>query len=196
MTRVIFTKNITLYFGVTPALLLFWPYVILTGHYLWHKEAVMIFCAGGFLASAGIFLAVRRRYFTELGPGRLIAGILALGLGHRRPGDDAAPGRMGGAHQLQVLCLVMASPFAALWCSLHSARRRRCWLALAKRGLWRRGGSAPLAAVRRHLHVGARCARSGSAEGGVVWRQSTWWRLWAAAPRSAGVRPRGGARIL
>ena len=33
-----------LYFGVSPALLLFWPWVALTGHYLFHKQAVLIFC--------------------------------------------------------------------------------------------------------------------------------------------------------
>ncbi len=36
-----------MYFGVTPALLLFWPYVALTGHYLFHRQAVAIFCAAG-----------------------------------------------------------------------------------------------------------------------------------------------------
>ncbi len=32
-----------LYFGVTPAVVLFWPYVVLTGHYLSDKAAVVIF---------------------------------------------------------------------------------------------------------------------------------------------------------
>ncbi len=50
-----------LYFGVTPALVLFWPYAALTGHYLWHKEAVVVFCATGFLASVGLLCAVWRR---------------------------------------------------------------------------------------------------------------------------------------
>jgi hypothetical protein len=31
------------YFGVTPALVLFWPYAALTGHYLWHKDAVVVY---------------------------------------------------------------------------------------------------------------------------------------------------------
>jgi hypothetical protein len=34
-----------LYFGVTPVLVLFWPYVTLTGHYLSDKDAVVIFFA-------------------------------------------------------------------------------------------------------------------------------------------------------
>src|SRR5579862_7590730 len=40
-----------LYFGVTPALILFWPFVALTGHYLSHRLAAVIFCAIGFLTS-------------------------------------------------------------------------------------------------------------------------------------------------
>jgi len=35
--------KIYLYFGVTPALVLFWPYASLTGHYLSDKDAVVIF---------------------------------------------------------------------------------------------------------------------------------------------------------
>jgi len=37
-----------LYFGVTPALILFWPFAALTGHYLFHRQAVAIFCALAF----------------------------------------------------------------------------------------------------------------------------------------------------
>ena len=43
-----------LYFGVTPAVVLFWPYAALTGHYLLHKDAVVIFFSAGFLAEAWI----------------------------------------------------------------------------------------------------------------------------------------------
>ena len=69
-----------LYFGVTPALVLFWPYAALTGHYLWHKDAVVVFCATGFLASAGLLYLIWRRYFPEVGLAVAAAGTLALGL--------------------------------------------------------------------------------------------------------------------
>ena len=36
-----------LYFGVTPALVLFWPYAALTGHYLPDNDAVVIFLHWG-----------------------------------------------------------------------------------------------------------------------------------------------------
>ena len=69
-----------LHYGVTPALVLFWPYAVLTGHYLWHKEAVVVFCATGFLASVGLLCAVWRRWFPGIGVGVVAAGALALGL--------------------------------------------------------------------------------------------------------------------
>ncbi|MGO9243639.1 MAG: hypothetical protein ACLQDC_02575, partial [Verrucomicrobiia bacterium] len=55
-----------LYFGVTPAVVLFWPYVALTGHYLFYRQAVTIFCAVGFLASMGILVGLWRRHFAEV----------------------------------------------------------------------------------------------------------------------------------
>src|ERR1700693_3709840 len=41
--------KVYLYFGVTPALILLWPFAALTGHYLYDGQAVVIFCALGFL---------------------------------------------------------------------------------------------------------------------------------------------------
>ena len=58
-----------LYFGVTPAVVLFWPYVALTGHYLSQKDAAVIFCVVGFLASVGLLCALWRRYFAEVSVG-------------------------------------------------------------------------------------------------------------------------------
>ena len=68
-----------LYFGVTPALVLFWPYAILTGHYLPEKDAVIFFFALGFLAAAGLLRAVWRRYFPEASIWVAAAGIFTLG---------------------------------------------------------------------------------------------------------------------
>ena len=69
-----------LYFGITPALVLFWPYKALTGHYLLHAAAVAIFCSVGFLASAGLLRVLGQRYFAEVGVGVVTSGTLGLGL--------------------------------------------------------------------------------------------------------------------
>ena len=68
-----------LYFGITPALLLFWPVVALTGHYVFDSQAVAIFCAVGFLATVGLLHALWRRYFPEVSVAVVAAGALALG---------------------------------------------------------------------------------------------------------------------
>jgi tetratricopeptide (TPR) repeat protein len=49
-----------LYFGVTPAVVLFWPYAALTGQYLPQQDAGLIFCAVGFLAGAGLPMLMSR----------------------------------------------------------------------------------------------------------------------------------------
>jgi hypothetical protein len=69
-----------LYFGVTPALVLFWPYVLLTGHYLPQKAAAICFCSIGFLAGVGLLCALWRRYFAEVNVVVVAAGALAMGL--------------------------------------------------------------------------------------------------------------------
>lgn len=69
-----------LYFGVTPALALFWPYAILTGHYLSARCAVAIFFALGFLAIGWLLCDVRQRYFPKTSFGAFAPGIFILGL--------------------------------------------------------------------------------------------------------------------
>jgi Flp pilus assembly protein TadD len=118
-----------LYFGVTPALMLFWPYAALTGHYLLHRDAVVIFFSAGFLAGAGLLWAVWRRYFKESGVGVLAAGMLALGLANFAPAIlgrcDVYEVAVGCGYALTMLAL------AGVWLALHEERRRWRWLAAA-----------------------------------------------------------------
>jgi tetratricopeptide (TPR) repeat protein len=118
-----------LYFGITPALVLFGPYAALTGHYLLHKDAVVIFCSVGFLASAGLLWAMWRRYFAEVGLAVIAAGTLALGLAAFipmiLPRCDVYEVAISCGYALTMLAL------AAIWCALHQPRRRGWWLAAA-----------------------------------------------------------------
>jgi Flp pilus assembly protein TadD len=118
-----------LYFGVTPALALFWPYVAVTGHYLLHRDAAVIFFSAGFLAGAGLLWAVWRRYFKESGVGTLAAGTLALGLGNFVPPIlgrcDVYEVAVGCGYALTMLAL------GGVWCAMQDERRRWRWLAAA-----------------------------------------------------------------
>jgi tetratricopeptide (TPR) repeat protein len=118
-----------LYFGVTPAVLLFWPYVTLTGHYLFFKEAVVFFCVVGFLASVGLLRAIWRRYFPEVSVGVVAAGTLALGLTTFVPSllarCDVYEVAISCGYALTMLAL------AAVWKALDESPKRSGWLAAA-----------------------------------------------------------------
>jgi tetratricopeptide (TPR) repeat protein len=118
-----------LYFGVTPAVVLFWPYVALTGHYLPQKDAGVIFCVVGFLVSVGLLCALWRRYFAEISVAVVAAGTLALGLATFTPLLLARC----DVHEVSVLCgyaLTMLA-LAAIWNAVHEPERRCRWLAAA-----------------------------------------------------------------
>lgn len=118
-----------LYFGVTPALILFWPFVALTGHYLFHREAVPIFCAIGFLASVGLLYALWRRYFSEVSVWAVAACALALGLA------TGVPVLLARAeiYEVAISCAYMLTVLvlAATWKALHKPERSVWWLAVA-----------------------------------------------------------------
>jgi tetratricopeptide (TPR) repeat protein len=118
-----------LYFGITPALILFWPYVVLTGHYLFQRQAVAIFCAIGFLANVGLLGALWRRYFAEVSVAVVAASALALGLATGVPvllsECEVYQAAISCGYMLTMLAL------AAIWCALHESERRWKWLAAA-----------------------------------------------------------------
>jgi tetratricopeptide (TPR) repeat protein len=130
-----------LYFGVTPALVLFWPYVALTGHYLLHKNAVVIFYASGFLIAAGLLRAVWRRYFPEVSIWVVALGILTLG---------SATGILEVLSRCDVYEVARSCGYAftmlalaAIWGALHGPKRRVLWLLLASLAYGLAVGSRP-----------------------------------------------------
>jgi tetratricopeptide (TPR) repeat protein len=130
-----------LYFGVTPALVLFWPFAALTGRYLLHRQAVTIFCAIGFLASVGSLGAVWRRYFAEVSIGVVMACTLALGLA------TGAPVLLSwaGVYEVPISCgyAFTMLALAAIWCALRESRNRSGWLATASVAYGLAVGSRP-----------------------------------------------------
>ena len=118
-----------LYFGVVPAIVMFWPFVALTGHYLPQKDASIVFCAVGFLASVGLLRALWRRYFAEVRVVVVAAGALALGLATLTPfllaRCEPTEVAISCGYALTMLAL------AAIWKALHESRKRSAWLAAA-----------------------------------------------------------------
>ena len=124
-----YNGKLYLYFGVTPAVVLFWPWVEMTGHDLSQKDAAVVFCVVGFLISAGLLRALWRRYFAEVNVAVVAAGTLALGLATLVPlmlshcGVWEVPVSCG--YSLTMLTL------AAIWKALHGPSHRGWWLAAA-----------------------------------------------------------------
>lgn len=118
-----------LYFGITPALVLFWPYAILTGHYLSQTSATVIFCSLGFLAAAGIVYQAWRRYFPQANVWVAASGVLAIGF---------ATGILETLSSCDVYEVAVSCGFAfamlalaAIWCAWHQPERKISWLLLA-----------------------------------------------------------------
>jgi tetratricopeptide (TPR) repeat protein len=119
-----------LYYGVTPAIMLFWPYVAVTGHYLFHRQAVLIFCTVGFLASVGLLGALWRRYFPEVRVAVVAACALALGLATGVPEQLSQPDFYEVAQSCGYMLMILA--LGAIWRALHESGGKKCrWLAAA-----------------------------------------------------------------
>ncbi len=69
-----------LYFGVVPAVLLFWPFKALTGWDLPLVWSAIFFGVGAYLASAWLWLRLVRDQFPRAGLVTKLAGVAALGL--------------------------------------------------------------------------------------------------------------------
>jgi hypothetical protein len=115
------------YFGVTPAIVLFWPYRELTGSYLHESRAVLLFCALGYLVSVGLALAAWRRYFPSVGAWAGAAIALVLGSVTTLPVFLVRP----GLYEVSISCgfaFTMLS-LAALWNAWHRPSGKAAWLA-------------------------------------------------------------------
>ena len=141
-----------LYHGVTPALILFWPFAALTGRYLLHRQAVAIFCAVGFLASTGLLYALWRRYFAEVSAVVVTACAVALGLA-TGASTVVAGGCLSGADLLRVY-----ADHAGAGGHLVCVARAGLGVSVAvggECGLRAGSGSAALIVVRRSHPAGA-----------------------------------------
>lgn len=71
-----------LYFGVTPVLLLFAPWKILTGIYLTEVVGSAVFATIGFLLSVRLWRRLKQDLYPELAPSWTAFGVLVLGWGN------------------------------------------------------------------------------------------------------------------
>ena len=124
-----YNGRLYIYFGVTPALILLWPYVALTGQFLSYGQATVTFCALGFLTSVYLLYSLWRRYSAEVSVWVVATTAVALGLATGVPimlaRCDVYEVSISCGYALTMLAL------AAIWKALHESRRRLGWLAAA-----------------------------------------------------------------
>jgi tetratricopeptide (TPR) repeat protein len=128
-----------LYFGVTPALVLFWPCELITGHYLLHRQAVVIFFSLGFLLVTAMVHGIQRRYFSSVWV--MAAGLLALALG---------TGILEILSSCDVYEVAKSCGFAfvmlalfTVWAALNDPKRQLRWLLLGSLAYALAVGSRP-----------------------------------------------------
>lgn len=168
-----------LYFGVTPALVLFVPFRLLTGSFIDEGAASVCFATVGLLGMFGMLWAVRARYFSKAPQWVFVGALVGLGLANmmpallRRASIWEVP--ITGAHACAVLAL------AAIFRAIHSSARS-FWLACGSLALGAAVGGRPVyllgcAALLVPLIFWGKTA---------AWRQSAWRRaLWAAVGPAA-----------
>jgi tetratricopeptide (TPR) repeat protein len=121
-----FKGKLYLYFGVTPALVLCWPWVAVTGHYLSDRAAVAVFFAVGLAVIASLLFDIRRRYFPGTNPWMVGLSVLSMGIA-------VGLNLSGNVYEVAIVCgfafLMLA--LGAFWRALHEPQRRVFWLALA-----------------------------------------------------------------
>lgn len=74
-----------IYFGITPVVLLYLPFHLLTGSYLGDHAAVLCFALAGFLLSCGLLRSVIRDCFPRTTALMTLACVVALGLANMVP---------------------------------------------------------------------------------------------------------------
>jgi putative flippase GtrA len=125
-----FNGRYYLYFGVVPAVLLFWPYRVLMGSDLSFTFATFLYIEGAFLLSAWLWLRIVRDRFPRAGLLTKLAGPIVLGL---------CAGQLTLARRTSIWEMPIAAGHFHMVCFLASAylalRARRPWLALGAAAL-------------------------------------------------------------
>ncbi|HVT72521.1 MAG TPA: hypothetical protein VHD61_05245 [Lacunisphaera sp.] len=141
-----------LYFGVTPALVLFWPWTAVTGHDLPEPLAAMLLASAAFALSLGWLRTLRREFFPAAGwPVRLVA-VLLLGLGS----GYAVVLRRPMFYEIAIFSGVAAT-MGCLWCLTLAVRRTERtvrWLGAASLCAGLAAGSRPTLIPGAVLAVG------------------------------------------
>ena len=118
-----------LYFGVSPALLLFIPWHLLTGAWLAHWAAVVVLCTAGLLLNLSLAHAIKRTVLADSAPWLMAALTLILGLASYAPLLLARADMWEVPIAFNYACVSLA--LRCLWQALGDPGRPARWIAVA-----------------------------------------------------------------
>lgn len=165
-----------IYFGVTPVVLLYLPFHLLSGTFITDNYAVMIFSFAGFLLAWATLRAVVRRHFPETPWYVLFVCGWVLGLANmvppllRRPAMWEVPISCGYA----LFMLTLYCVYRAL-----VGRRTGWWTLAASLAMGLCIGARPVYLPGAVVLL-APLLRAGWEARGSFWRRGRWWTLAAA----------------
>ncbi len=139
-----FNGHYYLYFGVAPAVVLYWPFRAATGHDLPPIYGTLVFSLGAFLIATWLWLRIARDHFPRASILTLSAGILAI---------DLAGGQLVLARRTSVWEPPILAGYFFMVCMLASgyramrSQRPWGWLAISGLSLGLAVGSRPTLAV-------------------------------------------------
>lgn len=161
-----------IYFGITPVLLLYLPFHVLTGQYLVDHGAVAIFAVGGFLMSWLLVRSVVKACFPRTSLGVTLACVWAVGLANM-----VVPMlRRAAMWEVPIACayaLFMVVLFC-VWKALSGGKSAR-WVLFASLAMGLAVGARPTYLLGAVVLLAPLVQMMG--RGGVFWRRGEWWRL-------------------
>ena len=174
-----FKHHYYMYFGITPEILLFWPFRIVTGEFITESTASVVFSFLGFVISVWLIAEVKKQYFAKASGWVMLLLVLPLGLATMVPSLLRRP----SIWEVPITCAYMCA-MASLLClvkAMHS-RRRAAWLAGSSLALGLAVGARPVYLFSCAILV-LPLWYWVSEYGGYrdAWRDRQWWRLLCAA---------------
>lgn len=117
-----------IYYGATPAVILFAPYSLFTSEDFPQKIAVAAFCSLGFVFGACLFWSIVDRYFSTVPFWLRLLCLLSLGLGGTCPVLIRRP----DVYETAISCayFFLQAGFFCFYQALHYRRRQWIWLLL------------------------------------------------------------------
>jgi len=160
-----------MYFGVTPAIVFFWPVAALTGRYAAEPLAVALFSSGAVITCMALALAIRRRHLARSPPSVLALSWVCLAFATPVILLLESP----QFYQVAISCalFLQALMLAAIFLSIHSPRRRLAWLAAAGLLFGLSAGARPnylLSSAALLVPIWSYCLGAGTAPSGRLRR--------------------------